>query len=190
MMEPKVVSLELIPGHPKYLRLPSLSRSLIHSILPRSCQAMHQQPTIFSISPRSDLAKGAPSFTLPKQCKKKSTHTAISRPTNIRPNTSSYTYKKVYQSKPMPARILRHYYTPKTSPVCKKEQQQKMYYCEITLPNANPRRSKLFPKHLTKTDITFADTNEAEDLHNIPEVGSSMESSEYTASSTRSLILS
>ena len=188
-MESKVVSLEVIPGHPKFLRLPSLSRSLIHSILPKSCQQMHMRPTIFSISPRSDQAVGPPQLTSPKQCKKRLFLNKISRPDNIRPNTSSYSYKKVYQSKPPTQPLLRQYFTRRNSPT-QRQELTKHYYCEVTLPKPKRRHLKQHYSLLNKTNLTFMQSSEQpDDLHNIPEVGSSMESSEYNLNSLKNLEL-
>ena len=188
-MESKVVSLEVIPGHPKFLRLPSLSRSLIHSILPKTCKEMYLRPSIFSITTKPLPINGPPELSNQKRSNKKIRFISVSRPENIRPSTSSYTYKKVYQSKSPPKRIIKNYFTPKklASP---KQATTKLYYCEVTLLQKQKKHLKKFPRSLNTTNINFSEKSDQQDsLHKIPEVGSSMESSEYNVESVKSLKL-
>ena len=99
-MDPKILPLNLIPDHPKFLRLPSLSRSLIHSILPKACQAMHAKPLIFSVSPACVAPPGPPNLSISMRRRHKPNSTPIPKPYNTRPFSPSYTYKKMFNKKP------------------------------------------------------------------------------------------
>ena len=186
-MESKVVSLEVIPGHPKFIRLPSLSRSLIHSILPKACQEMHAHPSIFAIVNKPTHLSGPPPLSTSKKITKKLFSNTISAPTNIRPCTSSYSYKKMYQTQSPPKRIVKHYFTPKGNKL-EKITLSKMYYCEVASPRIKKKEEKNDRKLLNTTNIVFSNEN-PDNLHNIPEVHSSMESSEFTIDSLKSLTL-
>lgn len=182
-MESKVVSLDIIPGHPKFLRLPSLSRSLIHSILPKACQEMHLHPKVFSIVKKPLTVTGAPVLTpRKKQRKKIINENFLKKPENIRPCTSSYTYRKVFEIKPRPVPVLRPYYSPR---FLKSERKNslKTFYCEISTPKPKPRGKKKFPVSMNTTQILFMKGEDLNNLQYIPEVQSNMESSEYTIES-------
>ncbi|OMJ79603.1 hypothetical protein SteCoe_20333 [Stentor coeruleus] len=182
-MDSKVVNLELIPGHPKFIRLPSLSRSLVHSIMPKACHEMHIRPSVFTISTKPIIPEGPPVLSTPKNHKKKSYFSTIERPLNIRPSTTSYTYKKVYQTKIESQRLKRQYYSPKNIHVEKKV-SPKMYYCEVVLPEPRKISVKKHRPLYNTTKITFGNNPEPEDnLDHISEVHSSMESSEFTTGS-------
>jgi hypothetical protein len=186
-MESKVVGLEVIPGHPKYIRLPSLSRSLIHSILPRTCREMHTRPSVFSVTSKNPPVEGPPALSESRVLRKKFFSCTLKTPSNIRPCTSSYTYKKMYQTKSSPEPIIKKYYTPKTI-TTEKESSSKVYYCEVVTPKNFLKVKKRYFKEVKKTNITFQNSIDTQvNLHNIPEVQASMESSEYTVGSTKSL---
>ena len=99
-MDSKILPLNVIPDHPRFLRLPSLSRSLVHSILPKACQAMHNKPLIFSVSPCSISLPGPPKLSERTRKKHKSINTPIQKSYNARPFSPSYTYKKMFIQKP------------------------------------------------------------------------------------------
>ena len=182
-MESKVVSLEVIPDHPKYVRLPSLSRSLIHSILPKACQEMHLHPSIFAINTKPSQMLGPPILATSKEKKRQQHSPVISRPDNIRPIKTSYTYSKLYQSKPDPQIIHKHYYTPKHAKTAKKI-TQKLFYCEVNPVRYRKQGKKRFWPILNTAQIIFSNHNETqENLRHIPEVHSSMEGSEFTVES-------
>lgn len=179
-MESKVVSLDTIPGHPKFLRLPSVSRSLIHSILPKACQEMHLHPKVFSIIKKPITVCGAPLLTPRKhQRKKNSNESFIKKPENIRPCTSSYAYRKIFELKPQPVPILKQYYSPRFLK-SEKKASFKTFYCEISSPKPKPRGKKKFPISMNTTQILFMGDEDIHSLQYIPEVQSNMESSEYT----------
>lgn len=140
-MEPKIVPLNPVPDHPKYLRLPSLSRSLVHSILPKACQAMHTKPIIFSVSLKSSSPEGAPNLSTRVRKPAKALLPPKERPFYIRPNSPSYIYKKMFLSKEqqLPQKP-RKYKSNKASK--KSFETRTSYYCEII---ATDKRSSVTP---------------------------------------------
>jgi hypothetical protein len=142
-MDCKILPLLTIPDHPKYLRLPSLSRSLVHSILPRACQAMQSKPLVFSVSTNPLLVSGPPNFTTRVRKLPKPAQILISKPKNAQPNSPSYTYKKMFVSKPLTPLPKHKYYKSKKS-LSLKPNYTKTYYCEI-----NNFYSKTSTKSLT-----------------------------------------
>lgn len=130
-MDSKILPLNVIPDHPRFLRLPSLSRSLVHSILPKACQAMHNKPLIFSVSPCSISLPGPPKLSERTRKKHKSISNPIQKSYNTRPFSPSYTYKKMFIQKPStPLPKFKHARLKKYSE--NKEKTSKSYYCEIT----------------------------------------------------------
>jgi hypothetical protein len=181
-MESKVVSLDVIPGHPNFLRLPSLSRSLIHSIPPKACQEMHHRPKIFSISKKPSGLTGPPVLTPRKTRRKKwKTESFLQQAENARPCSSSYVYRKVFETKPLPSPVVKQYYSPKHVRG-EKRTVDKTFYCEIEMPKGKDRIWKRAPVSLNTTQILFMQNKEDRHLQYIPEVQSNMESSEFMES--------
>lgn len=184
-MESKVVSLDVIPGHPKFLRLPSVSRSLIHSILPKACHEMHLKPKVFSITNKPLMIDGAPVLTprkdRTKKRKKRENESFLGRAENVRPCSNSYIYRKIFENKAVTQREFKQYYSPRVhktqKPIC-----LKTFYCEVQSNKARTRARKRAPASLNTTQILFVQ-NQGNNLHFIPEVQSNMESSEFNLES-------
>ena len=129
-MEPKIVPLNPVPDHPKYLRLPSLSRSLVHSILPKACQAMHTKPIIFSISLKSSSPEGPTKFSTRVRMPSKALVRPKEKPVHIRPNSPSYIYKKMFLNKEENHSVKHKYY--KSNKASRQSFESKTnYFCEI-----------------------------------------------------------
>ena len=198
-MESKILPLNSIPDHPKFLRLPSLSRSLVHSILPKACIAMHTKPLIFSVSPCNSVRLGAPNFTKRMKKIQKITAASIPKPYNIRPNSPSYTYKKMFCTKPSTP-MPKFKYTKLRKNSESEQSYTKSYYCEINVLNLksthfSPSPSPKFAKTLYNFKANFGsgkqDISDASEqcqmeythakerlmMKNISEVRSSQESS-------------
>lgn len=186
-MESKVVSLDTIPGHPKFLRLPSLSRSLIHSILPKDYHEMHLKPKVFSITNKPAIITGAPLLSPRKEKRKKvKNESFLSKAENIRPCTSSYTYRKIFENKRIKEQEVKQYYSPKMEKI-QKTICLKTFYCEIQPKKARTRARKRAPASFNTTQILFM-RNQENNLQFIPEVQSNMESSEFNMDSMSNFI--
>lgn len=179
------MSLDVIPGHPKFLRLPSVSRSLIHSILPKACHEMHLKPKVFSITNKPLMIDGAPVLTprkdRTKKRKKRENESFLGRAENVRPCSNSYIYRKIFENKAVTQREFKQYYSPRVhktqKPIC-----LKTFYCEVQSNKARTRARKRAPASLNTTQILFVQ-NQGNNLHFIPEVQSNMESSEFNLES-------
>ena len=154
-MQAKYLPLNTIPDHPKYVRLPSLSRSLVHSILPKVCQAMHNKPVILTVPSCISTPSGPPKFTNRFRKKFKGVTFKISKPENIRPNSPSYTYKKMFSPKPSTPMPKHKYYKSRKSSYEKPEFFM-TYYCEINSASTKSSESSAIPHGFSTTLYNFA----------------------------------
>ena len=145
-METKIVPLNPVPDHPKYLRLPSLSRSLVHNILPKDCHAMYTNPVIFSISVKPQSPEGPPKLSTRSRKPTKPMNGLARKPLMVRPNSPSYIYKKMFMPKEDPIPIRNKYY--KSHRASRKSIESKInYFCEI-MPDSRGSSTPHPEKHL------------------------------------------
>ncbi|OMJ90669.1 hypothetical protein SteCoe_6950 [Stentor coeruleus] len=157
-MESKLITVEVIPEHPKLLRLPSVSRSLYFSILPKSCYEMYDKPVILTMNPRQQKIAYPPqiSESRKKDKRRPASSSCTTRP-NIKPCPNSYVYNKMFFPKqeiipkPPPKRT-------KSRPQTTQNQRNLTFYCEVNPPRSAPKRSEL-PKNLNHTLMELGDIN-------------------------------
>ena len=206
-MESKLVTVEVMNNHPKLMRLPSVSRSLHFSILPKSCYEMYANPAILTLKPNKTKTSNPPSLSNYRTSRKKKVYSYEPRP-KTRPSPNSYVYNKMFNPKPgisdfrVPIKKSRS--RPNTTPT----QRNITFYCEVNPPKSAPKRTNL-PRNLNSTLMEFGDIdnslkkspsrntltagnmvdkgmeidmryseNSIENLHKISEVHSSLEISE------------
>ena len=114
-MESKLVTVEIMNNHPKLMRLPSVSRSLYFSIMPKSCYEMYERPVILTLNPKPNIKVSVPVLSNYRKERKKRTTSYEARPF-IKPCPNSYVYSKMFDPKPK---------TPVAKFTLKKRQNQK-----------------------------------------------------------------
>ncbi|CAG9313533.1 unnamed protein product [Blepharisma stoltei] len=139
------------------MRLPSLSRSLRHSILPKAYQEAQNHPVIYSIRPQILIPAGTPKFTKRPSKKKKSPIFVPEKPLNIRPSTPDYFYNKVF---PKPKEYLNYKPLISTShnsrhSLSPKKVHEPAYYCEIQPPKSQSKIIISKNHKLNQTMIEF-----------------------------------
>lgn len=156
-MEPKLVSIEILPEHPKLMRLPSLSRSLRHSILPRAHQEAHNHPVIYTIRPRVGTPAGPPNFVSKARKRKSRSPSVAEKAVNLRPSTPSYLYKKFFgkHKENVEYRPLISSYQSARNASSPKALKPISYYCEIQPPKMHVKTLRPKSRKLNKTMIEF-----------------------------------
>lgn len=161
-MESKLIAVEITKEHPKLMRLPSVSRSLYFSIMPKSCYDMYEKPVILKLQKASAKTSNPPVFSTYRSKRTRSVKTYEARPM-VKPCANSYVYNKMFNPKPpseppkLPKRATSR---PNTTPV----NPLVTFYCEINPPKSAPKRTAR-PKNLNST------------LFELGEVGNSMRKS-------------
>ena len=141
-MESKLVSIEFIPDHPKLMRLPSVSRSLHHAILPRACQKMYENPRIYIFSHPVKIVYGRPNLSERRKTPRSPKPLNIGLPASKRPIGGSYIYQKLFNKPISPPK-----YVPplkglkKSSP--QRQKRNVSYYCEVLPPIKSDQRDNM-----------------------------------------------
>lgn len=155
-MEPKLVRIEFVPAHPKLMRLPSVSRSLHHSILPRACQQMYRHPRIYISCPPMKFPEGKPNLSLHSRTHEHPIPHIDPTTVNKRPITGSYIYRKLFnkpvKSHPRPTQAHRLSRTKETN---RKKSPKVNYYCEILPPQFREPQSPTCQKTVKPMNFLF-----------------------------------
>ena len=161
-MESKLIAVEITKEHPKLMRLPSVSRSLYFSIMPKSCYDMYEKPIILKLQKSSAKPSYPPVFSTYRSKRTRSVKTYEARPM-VKPSANSYVYNKMFHPKPSsePPKLPKH---PRSRPHTTPVNPLVTFYCEINPPKSAPKRTSR-PKNLNST------------LLELGEVGNSMRKS-------------
>lgn len=147
-MESKLIAVEITKDHPKLMRLPSVSRSLYFSILPKSCYDMYKKPMILKLQQNPVKILQPPYLSSYRSNRTKRVKSYEPRPM-VKPCPNSYVYNKMFKPKP-PAEPPKTPQRPKSRPKTTPVNPLVTFYCEINPPKSAPKRSSR-PMNLNST---------------------------------------
>lgn len=147
-MESKLIAVEITKDHPKLMRLPSVSRSLYFSILPKSCYDMYEKPVILKLQQNPVKIFQPPVLSSYRSTRTKRVKSYEPRPM-VKPSANSYVYNKMFNPK-APAEPPKLPQRPKSRPQTTPVNPLVAFYCEINPPKSAPKRTSR-PKNLNST---------------------------------------